>query len=90
MDPHLTCALVSLYGDIRVLQSNVATILKEYKMAIDPTTESKLQELEQSIVNEGEELKGMITGGADPTEINARLDSLISAVKNISEVARGA
>lgn len=54
-------------------------------MALDPTTEQKLEELQQAIVDEAAEIKGMISGGQDPTEINARLDGLITAVKGISD-----
>lgn len=84
----VACFLIDLHGDMRVIQDRLETFLKEHKMALDPSTEQKLNELTQAIVDEAAELKGMITAGNDPTEINSRLDSLISSVKGISDTVK--
>jgi hypothetical protein len=85
MNKHLASFLTDLHGDLRVLQDRLKTFMREHHMALDPQVEAKLGEVADAITQEINEIKGLITAGADQTELLARLDSLKSSVQGISD-----
>jgi hypothetical protein len=85
MDKHLVAFLVGLHGDLRVCQDRIQHFITEHHMALDPQVEAKLGEVADAITQEINEIKGLITAGADQTELLARLDSLKTSVQGISD-----
>lgn len=57
----------------------------EHHMALDPQVEAKLGEVADAIAAEIDEVRGLITSGADQTELLSRLDALKSSVQGISD-----